>query len=72
MKTLLVRATVYCAPDVEKSCLHVINYMLWQSATRNVSKHIFQTSYFGLASASVDVAILQLKGRYVSVFSATS
>ena len=34
---------------------YVINYMLWHSATRNVSD-------FGMASSSVYVAILQLKG----------
>ena len=38
----------------------------WHSATRIVSEHILQPkkfSNFGMASASVDVAILQLKGQ---------
>ena len=66
MQTLWVRATVPCASDGERSCLHVINYMLWHSATGNVSEHILHPktlSNFGMASASVDVAILQLKGQ---------
>ena len=66
MQTLRFRATVYCASNVQRSCLHVINYMFWHSATRNVSEHVLQhktLSNFRMASASVDVAILQLKGQ---------
>ena len=54
--------SVHCAYN-KKSCLRVINYILWHSATRNVSEHILQPktlSNFGMTSVSVDVPILQL------------